>query len=244
MFTLEQAGWRTRQTGPGTLECQLEQHRGELTGLCCRMLGPCDAEDAVQETLVKAWRAFDRFEGRAALRSWLYRIATNVCLDILDTRRRRAGRFEDMASDPAWESPIDPALDSPAETVVLREAVRDAFAALVRLPARQRAVLIGRDVLRWKADEVAELLDTTVASVNGALQRARSTLAARKLHPVGSHPPENAPQRELLARCLDAFDRYDLDELTSILRDDVWAHSVTADGGPSVRVRAHRGGRR
>src|SRR5918995_1633641 len=164
---------------------QLEQHRSELTAYCYRMLAsPFDAEDAVQETFIRAWRGFDRFEGRAALRSWLYRIATNVCLDMLNGRDRRA-RPMDLGPAQTAESPLGEALpettwlepipDSrvmptdgdPAEVAEMRESIRLAFvAALQHLPPRQRAVLILREVLRWKATEVAELLDTTVTSVN------------------------------------------------------------------------------
>src|SRR5712691_11011432 len=177
------------------LEGRLDQHRPELNAYCYRMLGsPFDAEDAVQETFIRAWRGFDQFEGRAALRSWLYRIATNVCLDMLNGRERRArpmdlgpARSPDAANlntlpEATWIHPIPDGLvvpeGDPAEVAVARETIRLAFvAALQHLPPRQRAVLILCEVLRWKATEVAELLDTSVASVNSALQRARATLA-------------------------------------------------------------------
>jgi RNA polymerase sigma-70 factor (ECF subfamily) len=218
----------------------LERHRVELTGYCYRMLGSAfEAEDAVQETLVRAWRGLDRFEGRAALRSWLYRIATNVCLDMLNGRQRRA-RPMDLGPAKTADGPlgapvpeatwIEPVPDSrvlpedgdPAEVAVARETVRLAFvAALQHLPPRQRAVLILREVLRWKASEVAELLDTTAASVNSALQRARSTLAASHVTATDAFQPMDDAQQALLARYVDAFERYDLDSLTALLAEDV-----------------------
>jgi RNA polymerase sigma-70 factor, ECF subfamily len=224
--------------GSPELERLLEQHRAELTGFAYRMLGSAfEAEDAVQETLLRAWRGFERFEGRAALRSWLYRIATNVCLDMLKGRERRAlpvdlgpaGMAEAPLGDPlpeaAWIEPIPdgrvlPGGEGPAERAELQETIRLAFvAALQHLPPRQRAVLILREVLRWKASEVAELLDTTVASVNSALQRARSTLAtAGDL--TGPPGPMDETQKALLSRYVDAFERYDMDSLTSLLHDD------------------------
>ncbi|MDJ0343796.1 sigma-70 family RNA polymerase sigma factor [Streptomyces sp. H10-C2] len=220
-------------------ELQLERHRVELTGYCYRMMGSAfESEDAVQETLVRAWRGFDRFEGRASLRSWLYRIATNVCLDMLKARERRA-RPMDLASPVSFNSPLSPALPEatwiepmpdgrmlpsagdPAELAAQRDSVRLAFiAALQHLAPRQRAVLILREVLAWKASEVAELLDTTVASVNSALQRARSALAAGDVTAGDPARPMDETQRALLARYVDAFERYDLDSLTSLLRED------------------------
>ena len=220
------------------LERRLEQHRSELTGYCYRMLGSSfDADDAVQETLVRAWRAYDRFEGRSAFRSWLYRIATNVCLDMLDGRRRRARPMDlgpastaDTAlgpalSDAAWVEPIPdsvvvPGGGDPADVAVARESIRLAFvSALQRLPPRQRAVLILREVLRWRASEVAELLETSVASVNSALQRARATLAASDEDQAPAEPLD-AEQQALLARYVDAFERYDMDSLTALLHED------------------------
>jgi RNA polymerase sigma-70 factor (ECF subfamily) len=220
---------------------QLEQHRLELTAYAYRMLGSAfEAEDAVQETLLRAWRGIDRFEGRAALRSWLYRIATNVCLDMLGASQRRARPMElspakpadpDLLGDPlpevTWIQPVPDARvvaadGDPAEVAETRESIRLAFiAALQHLPPRQRAVLILREVLRWKADEVAELLDTTVASVNSALQRARSTLAASNVADTDPFRPMDDAQRALLARYVDAFERYDMDALTALLHEDV-----------------------
>lgn len=221
------------------LERLLERHRVELTAYCYRMLGSTfEAEDAVQETLLRAWRGFDRFEGRAALRSWLYRIATNVCLDMLNGRERRARPMDlgpaktadaplgDGLPETTWIQPIPdsrlvPADGDPAEMAEVRDSVRLAFvAALQHLPPRQRAVLILREVLRWKATEVADLLGTTVPSVNSALQRARSTLAAAGVTATDPAKPMDDAQRALLARYVDAFERYDLDSLTSLLRED------------------------
>src|SRR5215210_1279777 len=206
-------------------ELELEQYRGELTAYCYRMLAsPFEAEDAVQETFLRAWRALDRFEGRSSLRSWLYRIATNVCLDMLDGRQRRA---RPMDLGPAAE-PIEANLNVPAEVtwiqpipdpaveVESRETIRLAFvAALQHLPPRQRAVLILCEVLRWQAAEVAELLETSVASVNSALQRARLTLATADVKPVDAEV-----DRELLDRYVAAFEAYDLEALTALIRED------------------------
>ena len=208
---------------------ELEQHRRELTAYCYRMLAsPFEAEDAVQETLLRAWKNIDRFEGRSELRSWLYRIATNVCLDLLNGRERRARPMDlGPAQEPVaanlntlpevtW---IEPLPDDPADVVESRETIRLAFvAALQHLPPRQRAVLILCEVLRWKAAEVAELLETSVASVNSALQRARATLEAIELNP--SEPALDEPDRELLARYVEAFERYDMEALTSLIHED------------------------
>jgi RNA polymerase sigma-70 factor (ECF subfamily) len=203
------------------------------------MLGSgSEAEDAVQETLLRAWRGMDRFEGRSSLRSWLYRIATNVCLDMLQGPQRRA-RPMDLTPSASAELPpgsglpehvwIQPVADArvvppdgdPAELTAARESIRLAFiAALQHLPPRQRAVLILREVLRWQASEVAELLDTTVASVNSALQRARATLQTVDIE--ATEPLlDDARQRELLARYVAAFERYDVASLVTLLRDDV-----------------------
>jgi RNA polymerase sigma-70 factor (ECF subfamily) len=221
----------------GELEQQLEAYRGELTGYCYRMLGSADAEDAVQETFIRAWRGYDRFEGRSALRSWLYRIATNVCFDMLNGRERRARPMdlgparEPVASnlntlpEVTWIEPIpDRTLvpeGDPAEITQARETVRLAFiAALQHLPPRQRAVLILCEVLRWKASEVAALLDTSVASVNSALQRARATLEASNADPVTTAPSVDQADAELLERYVEAFERYDIDALTSLIHED------------------------
>jgi RNA polymerase sigma-70 factor (ECF subfamily) len=220
------------------VEVQLEQYRSELTGYCYRMLGSSfEAEDAVQDTFIRAWRGFDQFEGRAALRSWLYRIATNVCLDMLDGRKRRARPMDlGPAREPVvenlntlpevtWLEPIPDALvvpadGDPAEVLQARETVRLAFvAALQHLPPRQRAVLILCEVLRWKAAEVAELLETSVASVNSALQRARTTLEASDVSTEGPVSLD-AADAELLARYVEAFQNYDMDALTSLIAED------------------------
>jgi RNA polymerase sigma-70 factor (ECF subfamily) len=216
---------------------ELEQYRKELAGYCYRMLGSVfEADDAVQETMVRAWRAADRFEGRSTVRSWLYRIATNVCLDMLRGRGRRARPMDlGPASTPeafrgatlpdhAWLQPMpDSRLapeGDPADLVESRETIRLAFvAALQHLPARQRAVLILCEVLRWQATEVAELLDTTVASVNSALQRARATLASRDVG-AASLASLDADQQALIARYVDAFERYDMTALVALLHDD------------------------
>jgi RNA polymerase sigma-70 factor (ECF subfamily) len=229
---------RTATPSSEELEVQLEQHRRELTAYCYRMLAsPFEAEDAVQETLIRAWRGFERFEGRAALRSWLYRIATNVCLDMLKGRERRALPMDlgparapveanlNTLPEATWIQPIPDGLiapeGDPAEVAVARETVRLAFvAALQHLPPRQRAVLILCEVLRWHAAEVAELLETTVASVNSALQRARATLAAENVSATDASPPLDEADRALLARYVEAFERYDIEALTSLIHED------------------------
>jgi RNA polymerase sigma-70 factor (ECF subfamily) len=231
--------------GAGELDVRLEQHRRELTAYSYRMLGSgFEAEDAVQETMVRAWRAYERFEGRATLRSWLYRIATNVCLDMLKGRERRArpmeltamgtakGPLGDPLPEAVWLQPYPddrllPANSDPAESAVLRESVQLAFLAVLQhLPARQRAVLILREVLQWSAAEVADLLDTSVASVNSALQRARSTLSEHRAT-LGEGPaageagrPTDDAQQDLLDRYVAAFERYDMDGLVSLLHED------------------------
>ncbi len=216
-----------------------EQYRAELNGYCYRMLGSAsEAEDAVQDTLMRAWRSLDRFEGRAALRSWLYRIATNVCLDMLAARKRRARPMDlgpagepvldnlKLLPEAAWVEPMPDsrvvASGDPADVAIARETLRLALiAALQHLPPRQRAVLILCEVLHWKAAEVAELLETSVASVNSALQRARATLEARSVSVMPTPPSVDQPDNaELLARYVDAFERYDMDALTALIHED------------------------
>ena len=220
------------------LEAQFEQYRRELTAHCYRMLAsPFEAEDAVQETFIRAWKGYERFEGRAALRSWLYRIATNVCLDMLSSRERRARPMDlGPAREPVaenlntlpevtWIQPVPDALvlpeGDPAEVAVARDTVRLAFvAALQHLPPRQRAVLLLCEVLRWQASEVAELLETSLASVNSALQRARATLAATDAAAEAPEPRLGQEEQELLARYVDAFEQYDIERLTALIRED------------------------
>jgi RNA polymerase sigma-70 factor, ECF subfamily len=225
---------------PGTaeLEEQFELVRRELTAHCYRMLAsPFEAEDAVQETFIRAWKGIERFEGRAALRSWLYRIATNVCLDMLSSRERRARPMDlgpsrepiaenlNTLPEVTWIQPAPDGLvlpeGDPAEVAVARESIRLAFvAALQHLPPRQRAVLLLCEVLRWQASEVAELLQTSVASVNSALQRARATLADQDLDAGRPVDALEESDRELLSRYVDAFQRYDIDALTSLIHED------------------------
>jgi len=217
---------------------EFELHRRELTGYCYRMLGSgSEAEDAVQETMLRAWRSADRFEGRSSVRSWLFRIATNVCVDMHRGVQRRARPMElgpssppdeallgPMLAENVWVSPVPdarvlPIGADPAEISAARHSIRLAFVtALQHLPARQRAVLILCEVLRWHATEAAELLDTSVAAVNSALQRARATLAAV---PSEARPLDvDADNAELLGRYVDAFERYDIDGLVALLHED------------------------
>ena len=237
-------GVRSRPVTTGTslseldLEQELERHRRDLTGYCYRMLGSgSEAEDAVQETLIRAWKAIDRFEGRSSLKSWLYRIATNVCVDMHRGPQRRArpmdlGPSSTLATaqlrpqpentfvQPVADGRVLPTEGDPAEVASARESIRLAFvAALQHLPARQRAVLILCEVLKWQATEVAELLETSVASVNSALQRARATLASMEADELDTTV---SPEHEaLLARYVDAFERYDMTALAQLLREDV-----------------------
>ena len=206
---------------------QLEQYRRELTGYCYRMLGSAfEAEDAVQETMLRAWRSLERFEGRSALKSWLYRIATNVCFDALSGRERRARPmdlgpaeeplFENLAELPevTWITP----LPTPEELAEQRETLRLAFvAALQHLPPKQRAALVLCEVLKWQASEAAELLETSVASVNSALQRARATLATADTAAPAELDDET---RALLDRYVSAFEAYDIERLTDLLHED------------------------
>ena len=216
----------------------LEAHRHELTGYCYRMLAsPFEAEDAVQETLLRAWRAIDRFEGRSSLKSWLHRIATNVCLDQLGSAQRRARPMDLGGAQPPIEAnlstlpeerfvePVPLTLvapePDPSEAAVERDSVRLAFvAALQHLPARQRAVLILREVLQWSAAEVAELLEMSVPAVNSALQRSRATLSEASLERTAGADALDAEHRDFLGRYVEAFERYDMDALTSLIHED------------------------
>ena len=216
----------------------LEPFRRELTGYCYRMLGSgFEAEDAVQETMVRAWRNAQGFEGRSSLRSWLYRIATNVCIDMLRNVQRRARPMEMGPDSPPRESLLGPMLPEatwvtpvpdgrvapehadPADIAEHRESIRLAFiTALQHLPSRQRAALILADVLRWSVAEVAQLLDTTVPAVNSALQRARATLRSGGVE--GRPDALDEPDAALLERYVDAFERYDIDRLVELLHAD------------------------
>ncbi len=217
----------------------LERYRRPLTAYCYRLLAsPFDAEDAVQESFVRAWRSLDRFEGRAALKSWLYRIATNVCFDMLKASERRARPMDlGPAGEPieanlralpetTWIEPLpDRAAvaedDDPAEIAQTRETIRLAFvAALQHLPPRQRATLVLCEVLHWQAAEAAELLGTSVASVNSALQRARATIASAEISPSTTVDRLGAEDRALLDRYVGAFERYEVEELTQLIHED------------------------
>lgn len=231
----------TLTPGRPEIETELERLRPALVGYCYRMLGSgFEAEDAAQETMVRAWRKADTLQEEAALKSWLFRIATNVCLDQIDSRGRRArpvdlndpGTVDSPLGEPLTESSwvlpiadgqlIDPAAD-PAREVAGRESLRLAFvAALQHLPARQRVVLVLREVLRWSAAEVAEVLETSVASVNSALQRARATLDELGLEDADAPVrPSEEDERRLLEQYLEAFVEYDIDRIVALLRYDV-----------------------
>jgi RNA polymerase sigma-70 factor, ECF subfamily len=220
----------------GAVTDVLAPYRGELLAHCYRMLGSVhDAEDLVQETMLRAWRAYDRFEGRSTLRTWLYRIATNQCLTALESQARRplpaglggpsetGGQPLETRDEVPWLEPL-PTADDPAAIVTSRESTRLAFvAALQHLPPKQRAVLILRDVLAWRAAEVAELLDTSTAAVNSALQRARERLDEVAPKPDDMVEPASAGERELLARYVAAFERKDVDGIVALLAEDaVW----------------------
>lgn len=235
---------------------QIEVHRSALTGHCYRMLGSAgDADDATQETIIRAWKNAGQFDGRAALLTWLYRIATNVCLAELSERRRRARPMEDRPAgaptDPLvqhphthWIEPIPdaraiPADADPSERAMLRQSIRLAFvAALQSLAPKQRAALLLVEVLGWSAAEVAETLSTSIASVNSSLQRARATLAGRKWRGVPSALTES--QERMLNRYVDAFERYDVDQLVTLLRDDATfsmpPYALWLQGPASVRA--------
>jgi RNA polymerase sigma-70 factor (ECF subfamily) len=228
--------------GRADIETQFESHRAELTAYCYRMLGSgFEAEDAVQETLIRAWRGIDRFEGRSTLRAWLYSIATNVCLNMLKGAQRRARPMDLGPASPSdallgptlaertWVGPIPdrrvlPADGDPAELAIARESIRLAFvAALQLLPPRQRVVLILRDVLRWSATDVAELLETSVVSVKSALQRARTTLAASNVAGPDLWTPAapmDGEHQTLLELYVDAVERWDIDALVALLHKD------------------------
>lgn len=213
----------------------LEVHRPSITGHCYRMLGSAvDADDAVQETMVRAWRNLDRFEERASMRTWLHRIATNVCLDALADRKRRtrptldgprgtiddalAARERDHWLEPIPDARVIPPNVDPAERLVLREDIRLAFVtALQALPPKQRAALLLTDVVGCTAAEAAETLGTTIASVNSALQRARETLGRREERASVELGEE---QLALVERYVAAFERYDVAELTSLMHED------------------------
>jgi RNA polymerase sigma-70 factor (ECF subfamily) len=233
---------KTGTTSPDEAATRLEPFRKELTGYCYRMLGSAfEAEDAVQETMLRAWSKLDGFEGRSALRTWMYRIATNVCLDMLPAPQRRA-RPMDLAGPASAGRPslaqleenvfVGPIPDArvlqgdPADVALGRESIRLAFvAALQRLPSKQRAVLILRDVLAWSAAETAELLETSVPSVNSALQRARATLAETGGVPESdTAKPLDEEQKALLARYVRAFEAFDIDGLTRLLHEDATLH--------------------
>ena len=228
-------------TRPQPFEQDLEALRPALTGYCYRMLGSgFEAEDATQETMIRAWRRSDSLQDRAALKSWLFRIATNVCLDQIEGRKRRA-RPVDLADagsadtpvgaplpETTWVLPIaggqvvDPDAD-PETRMAAAESLRLAFvAALQHLPARQRVVLVLREVLRWSAKEVADMLETSVASVNSALQRARATLDELALEDADAPArPSDEDERRLLEQYLEAFAEYDIDRIVALLRYDV-----------------------
>jgi RNA polymerase sigma-70 factor (ECF subfamily) len=216
---------------------ELEQHRVALMGHCYRMLGSVnEAEDAVQETMVRAWRNLSSFDGRASLRTWLYRIATNACLDARNEQTRRVRVFdEEPVGSPTdaletrprthWLEPVAdhaaiPADSDPAERAMLRQSIRLAFvAALQYLPPKQRAALLLTEVLGFSVTDVAQTLNTSVSAVNSALQRARATLVQRRAGEV--LPPLPATEGELVERYFSAFEAYDTERLKALLHEDV-----------------------
>ena len=228
---------------------QIEQYRGELRRYCGRILGSgFETEDAVQETLLRAWRGLDAFEGRSSLRTWLFRIATNVCLGMLVASQRRArpaSAAPGAGFEPARGLAVEPDViladrtgdRDPASVAVDRESVRLAFvAALQTLSPRQRAVLILREVLHWRAAEVAELLGSTVASVNSSLQRARARLASRRASPVATPPNLDDANRTLLNGYVEAFEGHDIEALVALLREDA-GEARDGPAGPGASER-------
>jgi RNA polymerase sigma-70 factor, ECF subfamily len=226
------------------LDERLEQHRVELTAFCGSMLGPSEAEDAVQETFLRAWLNIDRFEGRSSLLAWCYAIARNVCLDMLSARTRRAWPIDlrpgveltaGHADTPIATTSVAPMVNGrvvadagPEGAAIARETLRRAFvAALQHLTPKQRAVLILREGLRWQASEVAELLETSVASVNSALQRARATLEACDTNEAAAMASD-AANAQLLTSYVDAFEHYDMEALTALLHRDAKRGSRSA----------------
>jgi RNA polymerase sigma-70 factor (ECF subfamily) len=244
---------RPARRNTGAIENELEAHRGELTGHCHRILGSrFEAEDAVQETMVRAWRRIDGFEGRSTLRTWLYSIATNVCLDMRRRPHRRpqpidlgpsstanaglrAAHPEPTLVEPVHDGRVATVGGDPAELTATREMIRLALAAVLQhLPPRQRAVLLLREVLGWRAREVADLLSTSVASVNSALQRARTTLEAIDHHPVSARGVDEQ-QQEMVDRYLDAFEHYDVSSLVTLSSGRHAGRPVATDRRPPSR---------
>jgi RNA polymerase sigma-70 factor (ECF subfamily) len=208
----------------------VEPYRRALEVHCYRMLGsPQDAEDIVQETLLRAWRALDRFERRASVPTWLYRIATNACLDELERRPRRPAPVQPFP-DERVEEAASPTYDPVARYAIHEGMELALLTAIQKLPGRQRAVLILRDVLGWTAPEVAELLDSTVAGVNSALQRARATIDGEL--PAASTRSAGPTERELLRRYVDVWERADVDGIVALLREDA---TLTMPPKPVVR---------
>ena len=191
----------------------LELHRRELTGYCQRIVGASEADDAVQETMLRAWRASAGFDGRSSVRAWLYQIAANTCLDLLRGRERR-GRLGQRLQASAEVSTVPASSADPAEFAATQDGVRRALAAVLgQLPTRQRAALILCEILRWRSDEAAQVLGTSAAAVASSLQRARVTLARQP----GPRAPGNVDARQL-ARYQDAFRRYDIATLVGMIR--------------------------